>query len=300
MVKLLMHIAYYMNSDKRLDNKNNINKSDKDFTEHVLEGVKNFLNEINNYFGFIVIDVIIDINIENNDVYKINLNKYNNLNITINKYNFKDEHPFRLTTKHRLSMIKNINNYDWFGYSEDDTIILKDTISFLLNNSEKLFKLYKKVYTIPRLVFDQNKKYYYSDIRQSSNNSININNFKSIIPTNNFGACWFYPKIIMNIWINHNSFLNFNYPNINGGIRVKMGSGIPLYDAIIPLNIDNEPKIFSIHLGYSGKYYFKHLMGYHTLPINKILEIKHNSRKTPLKSHKSKIYNRLILKFDKK
>lgn len=45
-----------------------------------------------------------------------------------------------------------------------------------------------------------------------------------VIPENRFGACWVYSKGIMKDWIKSKSFLNFNYPNANGGIRVKMGT----------------------------------------------------------------------------
>ena len=204
--KLLMHIAYYMNPNERLDNKNGIDKSSKEFTDHVLSGVKRFLEEINLYEGFYQKDVIIDINIENADVLNINQSEYPNINIIINKYDFKDEHPFRLTTKHRLSMQNKINDYDWFGYSEDDTIIYKETIDFLQKNSSTLFEKENKVYTIPRLVYNQDNEYFYSDIIKPSK-LIKTVNGNAIEPSNRFGACWFYPKEIMNKWVKcmHNS-----------------------------------------------------------------------------------------------
>ena len=78
----------------------------------------------------------------------------------------------------------------------------------------------------------------------------------------------------MNKWIQNSSFLKFNYPNICGGIRVKMGLGFTEKIAIIPINNKNEPAINSIHLGYSGKYYFIHPKGFHTLSINNIVKNK--------------------------
>ena len=193
--KLLMHIAYYMNPNLRLDNKNGINKSSKEFTDHVLNGVMKFLKEIDQYEGFSKKDVVLDVNVENKDVLNINPSNYPNINLRINKYDFKNEHPFRLTTKHRLSMQKNINDYDWFGYSEDDTLIYKETIDFLLRNSNTLFEKENKVYTIPRLVYNVNNKYFYSDIIKSSKLIKTING-NAIKPSNRFGACWFYPKKI--------------------------------------------------------------------------------------------------------
>ena len=109
--KLLMHIAYYMNPTKRLDNKHGMDKSSTEYTEHVLSGVIRFLEEINEYEGFCKKDVVLDVNVENEDVKKINLSNYPNINIDINTYDFKNEHPFRLTTKHRLSMKTKIDEY---------------------------------------------------------------------------------------------------------------------------------------------------------------------------------------------
>jgi len=66
------------------------------------------------------------------------------------------------------------------------------------------------------------------------------------------------------------SFLNFNYPNVNGGIRVKMGLGISEIDALIPINDYKQPQIKCVHLEYCGKYYFPHPKGFHKLSIKKI------------------------------
>ena len=269
--KLLMHIAYYMNPNKRLDNKHGMDKSSKEFTQHVLNGVMKFLQEINEYQGFSKKDVILDVNDENEDVKKINSTDYPNINLIINTYNFENEHPFRLTTKHRLSIQEKINDYDWFGYSEDDTLIYKETIDFLMKNSITLFEEENKVYTIPRLVYNQNKEYFYSDITKPSKLIKTING-NAIIPNNRFGACWFYPKKIMDKWINNKkSFLNFDNP-IYGDIRVEMGWGTSEINAIVPINSNNEPDIKCVHLGYCGKYYFPHPNGFHKLPINKICE----------------------------
>lgn len=267
--KLLMHIAYYMNPNERLDNKNGIDKSSKEFTEHVLNGVMRFLKEINEYEGFSKKDVVLDVNVENEDVNKINSSNYPDINLIINKYEFKDEHPFQLTTKHRLSMQNKINEYDWFGYSEDDTIIFKESIDFLVKNSNNLFEKENKVYTIPRLVYNQDNEYFYSDIIKPSK-LIKTVNGNATEPSNRFGACWFYPKEIMNKWLNCKSFLNFDYLNKNGGIRVRMGWGIAEIKAIVPINNKYEPEIKCVHLGYCGKYYFPHPKGFHKLPIYKI------------------------------
>ena len=271
MSSLLVNIAYYMNSQKRVDNKNGIDKSSKAFTDETLHGIRKYLEEINLYPEFTKIDVILDVNQENTDVYKIDFSVYQNINnIQIISHSFtphKDEHPFRLTTKHRFNVLKNINSYDWFMYAEDDTIISKESISFLIENSNTFFQKTGLLYTIPRLVYDYQNNYFFSDIIKPSSIQKTNKNYK--IPTNRFGACWFYSQKIVKEWINHKSFLNFNFPNVNGGIRVKMGLGFLEKQAVIPINNKtNIPEIQCVHLGYSGKNYFKHPSGFHTLPIH--------------------------------
>ena len=163
-------------------------------------------------------------------------------------------------------MKDNITKYDWFGYSEDDTLILSKTIEFLKNNSIKLYNNENKVYSISRLVYDKNNNWFFSVIITASNKKFICNNQLSVIPTQRYSACWFYPKIIMTKWINSPSFFNFN----SNDIRAWMAFGYAAIEAITPISDDNETLLKCIHLGYSGKYYFKHPAGYHTLPLDKL------------------------------
>lgn len=266
MTSLLFHISYYSNSEKRVDNKNNIEKSSKEYRNFIIENIKKFLKEIDLYTSFKRKVIIFDINFENTDIDKINFIEYPTLEINIKKYSFYEEHPFRLTTKHRFNMKKEIENYDWFGYSEDDTIITNKTMEYIVENLNLFYKKERKVFTIPRMVYNKEGEYFYSDIIQQSPLRGEYTS-----PRNRFGACWVYSKEIMKDWIECPSFLNFNYPNINGGIRVKMGSGFLEKNTLIPMDIKKkEPLIESVHLGYSGDYYFKHKQGFHTLKKNKL------------------------------
>ena len=266
MISFLFHISYYSNSINRLDHKNNINKSSEEYRNFIVNNIKKFLKEINQYSCFLKKVIVFDINIENKDIYKINFKEYPNLEIRIDTYSFKEEHPFRLTTKHRLSMKKEIENYDWFGYSEDDTIIPKETMHYIVSTLPNFYKKENKVYTIPRMVYNKEGKYFYSDIIKPS-----PLRHPYLSPSNRFGACWVYSKTIMKNWIECPSFLNFNFPNQNGGIRVKMGTGFLEKIAVIPVDKKKKiPLLECIHLGYSGKYYFKHKGGFHTLKKNKL------------------------------
>lgn len=266
--KLLFHIAYYMTNKKRLDNKNSINKASSEFNNHVFKGVCLFLKEINEYKGFSVKKVVLDVNEENSFLSKIDSSLYPSITLEINSYSFTEEHPFRLTTKHRLSMRHEIEDFDWFGYSEDDTIITKSSMEYIRDNLDKFYKKENKVFTIPRMVYNKKKEYFYSDIIKPS---LPVFNKNYIIPTNRFGACWVYSKTIMKDWIKCKSFLNFNHVNKDGGIRVKMGTGFLEKSAVIPIYKEKkQPCIECIHLGYCGEYYFKHPRGYHTLPKLKL------------------------------
>lgn len=265
--KLLFHIAYYMTDKKRVDNKNKINKQSPEFNNHVLKGICSFLKEINEYSNFSVKKVVLDVNIENTFVKKINPLDYPTIQLEICHHSFEKEHPFRLTTKHRMAMKEEINNYDWFGYSEDDTIISADTMKFITKNLPSFYKTENKVYTIPRMVYNKKGDYFYSDIIQPSAKQQK----DYITPTNRFGACWVYSQQIMKEWIRNTSFLNFNHPNRDGGIRVKMGTGYLEKKAVVPIDKKKrEPCIKCIHLGYSGNYYFKHPKGYHTLAMKNL------------------------------
>lgn len=266
MTSLLFHISYYSNSKERVDNKNNINKSSSVYRNFIIENIKKFLTEINLYTSFTKKVIVFDINIENKDIEKINFKEYPSLEIKVERYSFHEEHPFRLTTKHRLSMKKEIENFDWFGYSEDDTIITNKTMKYIVDHLDPFYIEEKKVFTIPRMVYNKEGEYFYSDIIKPS-----PLRGKCISPRNRFGACWVYSKKIMKDWILSPSFFNFNYPNRNGGIRVKMGSGYLEKVALIPMDRKKkEPLIESVHLGYSGDYYFRHNDGFHTLEKNKL------------------------------
>ena len=266
MTSLLFHISYYSNSKKRVDNKNNIQKSSIEYRNFIIENIKKFLGEIDLYTSFTKKVVVFDINIENTDIYKINFKEYSSIEVKIKQFSFENEHPFRLTTKHRFSMIKEIENFDWFGYSEDDTIITNETIKYIVRHLNSFYREEKKVFTIPRMVYNKKGEYFYSDIIQPS-----PLRGKCISPRNRFGACWVYSREIMKDWVETPSFFNFNYPNINGGIRVKMGSGFMERVALIPMDTKKkEPLIESVHLGYSGDYYFEHNSGFHTLKKNKL------------------------------
>ena len=129
------------------------------------------------------------------------------------------------------------------------------------------YKTENKVYTIPRMVYNKKGDYFYSDIIQPSAKQQK----DYITPTNRFGACWVYSQQIMKEWIRNTSFLNFNHPNRDGGIRVKMGTGYLEKKAVVPIDKKKkEPCIKCIHLGYSGNYYFKHPKGYHTLAMKNL------------------------------
>lgn len=267
---LLFHISYYSNALGRLDNKNKLEKKSEEYRDFVRNNVKKVLNEIDSYTPFVKKVVVFDINVENTDIHEIDFRKYPTIDVRINEYSFHDEHPFRLTTKHRHSMMKEIENFDWFGYAEDDTLVTAETMKYIVENLDSFYTKKNNVFTIPRMVCNTQGEYFYSDIRKPS-----PQNGEYVIPENRFGACWVYSKGIMKDWIKSKSFLNFNYPNANGGIRVTMGTGYLEKNAYIPIDVKNKkPLIESVHLQYSWEYYFIHPKGYHTLKQDDLIATK--------------------------
>lgn len=231
MTSLLFHISYYSNSKETFENKN----------------IKKILKEINLYTSFKKKVIIFDINSENKDIEKINFKDYPTLDINIEKHYFKEEHTFRLTTKHRFNMKKEIENFDWFGYSENNTIITNKTMKYIVENLNSFYKKERKVFSIPQMVYNKKSEKFYSDIIELS-----PLRKKYISPKKYFGACWIYSKEIMKDWIECHSFLNFSVQDSNEEIKVKMGSGFLEKVALIPINIDKkEPFIGFFNLGYS-------------------------------------------------
>lgn len=259
--KLLCHIAYY-ESDKRVDSKNGIDKGSCAWKKHVFDGVQKTINEINKFTAFETIDVVIDVNSENKWVDKLT-------GACIKRYSFENEHPFLLTTKHRENIARNIDKYDYFMYIEDDTFVPNETMNCIVANTQEAWNR-NKVLTLARMVtplnIEDKKKIFYSDIVKSFVKEKRPK-LRAVVPTSRFSASWVYSASIVKEWMKHPSFKDFSGALRDGGIRVDMGIGFKEKEAIVPVDAKEKPLTICFHLGYCGKYYFKHPYGFHTLPL---------------------------------
>ena len=96
--------------------------------------------------------VVIDTNTENPFLTDLEALTFNKLELRIERFNFTNEHPFRLATKHRASMLKRIDKFDWFMYTEDDTMIPPDTMAVMVADAANEWAERRRVFAMTRVV----------------------------------------------------------------------------------------------------------------------------------------------------
>ena len=266
-MKLLSHISYY-SSNKREDERSNFNKifniskGSYEWQEHIFKGVLNVICELNKYDFFDEIDIIIDANEENEwcDKLLLKTSDLKKVNVEIKKYSFDEEHPFQLTFKHREDMLNKINDYDWFMYTEDDTIIPYVSMKNHFEKCEKLYMKKKLISCFNRLVYNEKQEFFHSDNIKEVRSPLFIDEEIGYIaiPYQSYCACWCYPKMIMKDFIESDLWKkagkNHNGP---GGVRVDSAYGyLPKKQVIILDDNQKNSVAWCVHLGLSGKYYF--------------------------------------------
>ena len=77
-------------------------------------------------------------------------------------------HPYNLTWKHRLSMLDNIDNYDYFMYLEDDMLVPFDNFFEYIKNFDLLYP----INCVPSFIRieENNGKEYVTDVIEEQNN----------------------------------------------------------------------------------------------------------------------------------
>jgi len=271
-MKLLIHIAYYSNK-KRVDSTKFINKETTKRILYDYEVLLKIVKNIDTYYMFDLIDIVIDMNKENEFEDKI-INDTKGLtrtNVKVIKHDLTNVHPFTLTSRHRKPIEENIDNYDWFMYSEDDGLIPIETIEQQVKLSEKIYRKYNHDLGMIRVVFDNDNNNYYDDIIEpSSKDSIIDTEFGQLVyPTNGYAACWFYPKLIMKDFIKSS---DWKIPKKFDFYRPLMAYGYNSKKRYILLE-DLKPKNSIIwDLGASGDYYHRCPHGQHTLPFDDFIK----------------------------
>ena len=110
--------------------------------------------------------------------------KNNNKKIKYIKYNFKNDHPFKLTWFCRNLMKSQKNNFDIFIYCEDDILFDKKNFNYWLKHKNTCIK---NNFNLGFLRFEINKKdknYYSTDQIEQSSKFLNIAKKKYLVLAN--------------------------------------------------------------------------------------------------------------------
>ena len=136
--------------------------------------------------------------------------KNKNKKITYFYYNFKKDHPFKLTWYCRNLMKSQRNNFDIFVYCEDDILFDKKNFSYWLKHKNTCIK---NNYNLGFLRFEINKKdknFYSTDQIEQSSKYLNLSNKKYLVLANSNCSFWIYDKKEFNDFIK-TKFYNFNW-----------------------------------------------------------------------------------------
>ena len=136
--------------------------------------------------------------------------KNKNKKITYFYYNFKKDHPFKLTWYCRNLMKSQKNIFDIFIYCEDDILFDKKNFNYWLKHKNTCIK---NNYNLGFLRFEINKKdknLYSTDQVEQSSKYLNLSKKKYLVLANSYCAFWIYDKKEFNNFIK-TKFYNFNW-----------------------------------------------------------------------------------------
>ena len=216
---ILIHIPFH-NSDNRII-----------YLQHVLSTITSYV--------FKSIHLIIDSNMYNNLIEGL-IKKYQNITIEYKIYNnLKD--PHLLTWVHRNNMIKQINNYNYFLYQEDD---LEITYSSLIKWKIDSKKIYHQGYLRGFIRYEKKYRRLFSTDQIDSVHSKNIimlNESKYFIPPNPYHGFWIYSRYQMKKFIQTKAWED---GNCKWELRERAAAGM-IWDigpknVLIPLTDNNQ------------------------------------------------------------
>lgn len=172
---------------------------------HYVENrLNNLIKVINNFLNYkLDVSIIIDTNQDFNYFKEIN-------NVTV-KVHKNLNHPFFLTWVHRLNMVNEIDNYDYFIYIEDDMLIPYENFLEYIENFDGLYKL-NCVPSFIRIEEFKGKEYIVDVTKKQVNRPIiNINNKTFINLEQPYHAFWILPQKELKESINE----KFTQPSVN-------------------------------------------------------------------------------------
>ena len=120
--------------------------------------------------------------------------KNKNKRIKFISYNFKKNHPFKLTWYCRNLMETQRNDYDIFIYCEDDLLFTKTNFKYWLSHKDKCIKNNYNLGFLRVEVNKKNKKLYSTDQVQKSQYYVELLKKKYLILANSNSSFWIYDK----------------------------------------------------------------------------------------------------------
>jgi hypothetical protein len=133
-------------------------------------------------------------------------------------------HPFHLTSMHRLTMVDEIDYFDYFMYIEDDMLVPYTAIKYWLKHSNDLIKL-KYNLGFLRIEIENDIEYCTDLYNDHLDTIINLNdNIYCVNNKNPYCAFWIYSKEEFNNFINSGFYQCYT---INGyGTREQSAIGL--------------------------------------------------------------------------
>ena len=229
--KLLVHIAAHFNKER-------------------IKYLKRILDNLKTY-NFSKIDIVVDTNSPETE----RSCEYHSIKGTIQYHIHKDlEHPFLLTWKHRENILQNINNYDFFMYTEDDILIPWEAVEKWY---EDTLLLYPHGYIRGFLLVEKNSKDIlmatYITKRIETSYIKNIAGHRYLLPPQPYHSCWIYTREQMMEFVHRRSWIDGNHHQWD--VRERAAAGMMWSKpnrcrALIPISNDNKvlKEAFIYHL----------------------------------------------------
>lgn len=171
------------------------------------------------YEEFDGIDVFVDVNSEN--VFTQNLTVFgrslrpSKLRLEVRVH--KDVAPFRLACAHRSHMeavLQSGNEYDWFLYTEDDTLVPGRAMTAQLRMAQRVFAATNKTLGFVRVVNDSTGLVFYADAHrytpEPEAHMVHVPGLgRFATPLNPYAASWAYPRSIMHEFVRSTAWRAF-------------------------------------------------------------------------------------------
>lgn len=195
---------------------------------------------------FSVVDVFVDVNAEHRfvDVIKACGPVHIEVHTTL-------AHPFTLTYKHRDRISKHIDEYDWFLYTEDDMTVPPAAMVAHMDMCKRTPRPCSVGFA--RIVKDTRGVLFFSDVRRPVKRCPAVGKHPCLVECDNaYSAVWMHDGEDTKQLLHH--------------IPRSREQAASSFATRIPCNVLSSNAVV-YHTTYSGKGYFKHRAGFHTLPV---------------------------------